>query len=391
MSPVEKQLLEKRGISGLVFVLAGFLFLGIALVLLLKSQQNTFPARPSSTWVPGTNQSLLPQDRINEIVRRFSAARELKVRSFDMLLRPPLVEIETETTLAQFMCSLQELLSGTGLLILSRGETDASSRLCLSLGQHEPEIFLKIRFASAPLRAEPNTPLDAKAILQGKKGRRPKIVLVLDDAGGEAALQWLFIELPVRLNFAVIPGLANSHRFARRAKAAGHEVLIHLPMQPMDAKKLQQDRFTLTPGMTARDAARILAEARRSVPGAVALNNHMGSLATADRNLMRLFMPELKKQGLLFLDSLTHASSVAGEEAFRAGMPLLRRDIFLDHVQERAYIENALHSLIKLAIAKGRAIGIGHVTCMETWQVLVDRLKSHAAAGVDFIGITEFE
>lgn len=214
---------------------------------------------------------------------------------------------------------------------------------------------------------------------------------MLDDAGGDAALQWLFIELPVKLNFAVIPGLANSHRFARRAKAAGHEVMIHLPMQPRDEEKQQVDRSTLASGMNARDVERILEGARRSVPDAVALNNHMGSLATADRDLMRLFMPALRKRGLLFLDSLTHASSVAGEEAARAGMPLLRRDIFLDHVQERAYIENALRSLARLAAGKGYAIGIGHVTCMETWQVLRDSLKSYTEIGVDFVGITELE
>jgi polysaccharide deacetylase 2 family uncharacterized protein YibQ len=216
-----------------------------------------------------------------------------------------------------------------------------------------------------------------------------RVALILDDAGGGGSAQWEFLKLPAKLTFAVLPDLANSRRFAEEAVRAGHEVIVHLPMQPMANELPSHPGNILKPGMTREDIERVLDSALRSVPGARGMNNHQGSLATADRGLMRLFISSLKARGLFFVDSFTHASSLGMEEAGFAGMPPRRRDVFLDHVIEHASIERALAELIQKAATHGTAIGIGHVTHPETLRVLRKALPIYSANGVTFVCVSE--
>jgi polysaccharide deacetylase 2 family uncharacterized protein YibQ len=382
-----------------LLILSGSCALALAALIFLDSRFIASASRDKDGAVLAvhmkTNQF---PNRSVDIMQRLIDRPGLALRGYDALARPPVMEFDMTGNEAGFRSALALALSESGVRLLSWGDGGARNRLRISLGRKEPEIILLVRLVTeshVKHAHSSNTKLEVqpqpKAQAQPLVSRRPRIALVLDDAGGDAALQWLFIELPVKLNFAVIPGLANSHRFAERAKAAGHEVLIHLPMQPLASEKQVWNGSMLAPGMTSREIERILDGAQRSVPGAVAMNNHMGSLATADRALMRMLMPAIKRRGLIFFDSVTHASSVAAEEAGRVGMPVLKRDIFLDHVQDPAYIENALRSLVKLAAGKDFALGIGHVTCMETWQVLRDSLKKYREIGVDFVGITELD
>ena len=95
-------------------------------------------------------------------------------------------------------------------------------------------------------------------------------------------------------------------------------------------------------------------------PGAVGLNNHMGSRATADARVMEQVLTEVKKHDLFFLDSRTAAASIAYGTALQLAVPALQRDLFIDTVDEAGAIEARLWELAELAAAQGHAIGIGH-------------------------------
>jgi hypothetical protein len=91
------------------------------------------------------------------------------------------------------------------------------------------------------------------------------------------------------------------------------------------------------------------------------MNNHMGSRATADPAAMRAVMGVLRARGLYFLDSRTTPDSVAEQVAREAGIPALRRDVFLDLVSEPESIRHALEQAVARAKAQGSAVAIGHV------------------------------
>ena len=76
---------------------------------------------------------------------------------------------------------------------------------------------------------------------------------------------------------------------------------------------------TISEGDDDATIARRVAAAIGQVPGAIGLNNHQGSLATADRRVVRAVLSVVRERGLFFLDSRTSAASVAAEEARDAG------------------------------------------------------------------------
>ena len=169
-----------------------------------------------------------------------------------------------------------------------------------------------------------------------------------------------FCALNQPLTLAVLPNEGNVERILELARGSGHELLVHLPMEPEDfpAKNPGPNAILLSDDSTR--VRQLVRQALRKVPGAVGLNNHMGSRATADQRLMRLVLQELKLRGLMFLDSRTSPNSVAFDQALAMGVPAARRDLFIDAVDQATAIETRLWALAELAARQGQAIGLGH-------------------------------
>ncbi|MCK5267615.1 MAG: divergent polysaccharide deacetylase family protein [Spirochaetes bacterium] len=221
------------------------------------------------------------------------------------------------------------------------------------------------------------------------KIKTAKIVIVLDDAGGQGKFQWLFLNLGARITFAVMPHLKNSATFALRAKKTGFETILHAPMMPIYSKKGTLPAKIIKSGMSKNEVFSTLRGFFRSVPGVVGINNHMGSLATCDPHLMGYVMSFLNNKGMYFLDSKTHSGSEAYNVARKYGIPALKRHIFLDNKREYGYIRSRLLDLARLARKHGFAVGIGHVTSFVTYQVLRDFIPKLKKMGFRFIFASE--
>jgi hypothetical protein len=187
----------------------------------------------------------------------------------------------------------------------------------------------------------------------------PRVAIVFDDAGGSVEDVEAIIAIRQPVTVAVLPDLPYSSEVARRARAAGLEVLLHLPLESGD------DSRPLGPGGITidMDDATIRATVRRgldSVPGAVGVNNHMGSRGATDRRVMRAVLEVVKAEGLFFLDSRTTAETVGEALAGEMGIKTGRRHIFLDNVDEEPAIRHEIERLIGMARARGAMIAIGH-------------------------------
>ncbi len=261
----------------------------------------------------------------------------------------------------------------------------------------------------------------------------PTVAIVIDDWGyyrNDAARALLELDAPLTLS--ILPGHAFSRQFAleatplalpggapltagaggdpdaQRARlAAGcpvplaiagrgaalperrREIMLHLPMQPVDYPRTNPGSGAILVGMDAARIDSILAGDLAALPGVRGVNNHMGSAATADAETMQKLMAALKRRGLYFLDSLTTQQSVAYAEARRAGLPALRNRIFLDHDDPSpAVVRQRLTTLVEAARRGGFAVGIGHPKAV-TADVLARELPRWQAAGVRFVTISE--
>ena len=130
------------------------------------------------------------------------------------------------------------------------------------------------------------------------------------------------------LTYAVLPFETKTAAVAARLAELGEEVLCHLPMEAQRGEN--PGPGALTEAMNEgeiRDATRRALEA---VPGAVGVNNHMGSALSEDPDAMAAMLGVVRKRGLFFLDSRTSAASVAYGLAREAGVPAAERKVFLD-------------------------------------------------------------
>jgi uncharacterized protein len=215
----------------------------------------------------------------------------------------------------------------------------------------------------------------------------PRLAIVLDDLGSDREAAEAIFALGQPVTISVLPYHEHSTEIAEEAKRRGYEVMLHLPMQAVGNELPEPQQ--LHPGMSGEEVERALRGMLGSVPGALGVNNHEGSLATTDAKLMAELMPLLKQRGLFFVDSRTTAATLAFEAAGRAGVRCGFRNVpFLDDVQEVSAIRKQLELTIRGAKEKGAAIAIGHPHA-ETLQALKEFLPEAVGDGVRLVFVSE--
>lgn len=212
------------------------------------------------------------------------------------------------------------------------------------------------------------------------------VALVIDDLGYNRERARRALALPPPIIAAVLPESPHAGLIARSAARAGIDVLVHLPMQG------HANRFSpgsLHAGLSQRQLRDRLQSALDAVPGAIGVNNHMGSVLTADRGAMRMLMREIRgvSRDLVFLDSRTTADTVAEAMAVETGIGTTSRDVFLDHDRAPAAIERQLHRWLRRAQTRGCALAIGHPhpATLEALERLLPRMR-----GVRRVGLREY-
>lgn len=190
-------------------------------------------------------------------------------------------------------------------------------------------------------------------------GNRPMISIVLDDVGVAPQHAEMAIALPAPIVISVMTYARNAAALARQAHANGHEIMVHMPMQPMNAS-INPGPNALDVGMGAEELQRRIDWGLARLDGYVGLNNHMGSRFTQDASGMRVVLAEAKRRGLLFLDSKTIAGSVGDSLAAEMGVTHIARDVFLDDDMSEAAVAGQLMRAEAVARKQGYAVAIGH-------------------------------
>lgn len=215
-------------------------------------------------------------------------------------------------------------------------------------------------------------PWQQHAVAVEPSGGRPMIAIVLDDVGVNRRGARKAIALPGPLTLSFMTYARDLPAMTAEARQAGHELMLHVPMQPR-RDDLDPGPNVLRADLPPGELRQRLAWGLARFEGYVGINNHMGSRFTASPDGMALVMEEVRARGLLFLDSLTAANSVAGAQAAEAGVPYAVRDTFIDNEpDDLAAIHRQLALLEQRAREQGYAIGIGHphdgtVTALEAW------------------------
>lgn len=136
--------------------------------------------------------------------------------------------------------------------------------------------------------------------------------------------------------------------------------MLHLPMEPVQYPTANPGPGAILSSMTPDELLTQLKKDIKDVPYIRGVNNHMGSRLTSQADQMNQIFTILKKEKLFFIDSRTAPKSQGKASARLLKVRFAQRDVFLDNIQEYAYIKGQLRELVGLAEKHGSAIGIGH-------------------------------
>ncbi|MGM0421685.1 MAG: divergent polysaccharide deacetylase family protein [Pseudomonadota bacterium] len=210
-----------------------------------------------------------------------------------------------------------------------------------------------------------------------KNSDRPKIVVVIDDLGLSHKKAELVASLPAPLTLAYLPYARNLEEQTELAMSRGHELMVHMPMQPI-SDKADPGPDALIKGVEPEDLLRRVEKNLGVFDGYVGINNHMGSGFTQDQAGLDVLMKALQERGLMYLDSRTSAGSLAETTARRYNVATTGRDVFIDHKITEEFITEALLKTEDIARRRGSAIAIGHphemtVAALAAWLPTLER------------------
>lgn len=214
---------------------------------------------------------------------------------------------------------------------------------------------------------------------------RSQIAIVIDDLGQDLSALGQILQLDPGLTLSFLPYGQNLQGQVNSARRLGHEVMLHMPMEPFGRDN--PGPLALKASLSSVELDSLLALNFSRFTGYVGMNNHMGSLFTADYTRMRHVMARVKSQGIYFLDSRTGHDSSGKRAARDAGVPNIARDVFLDDSRSRREIWRALDSLETIARRRGWAVAIGH-PYPETISALRHWIADASERGFDLVPVS---
>ena len=214
------------------------------------------------------------------------------------------------------------------------------------------------------------------------------ICLIIDDFGfAQNKYVQDFFQINENITAAIIPGTPYAKSIGKYADSIGVETIIHMPMESHKEDNIKY-AVSLNEKLNATLVEEKIRFAFNEVPTALGMNNHQGSKATENLQLMKDIARTLKNMDKFFLDSFTNPESRGYITMRRYGVPTQLRQVFLDHVEDPATIKFNLDSLAILSHHMDIAVGIGQVKPI-TLEVLKKEIPRLESEGYRFIRLSQ--
>jgi len=215
----------------------------------------------------------------------------------------------------------------------------------------------------------------------------PAIAIIIDDLGNRRPQGIDALSLPGPVTYAILPHTPFATYFANDAFTQGKEVILHQPMESTHGKALGPGG--LTENMSEAQVLSVLHENLSSIPHISGLNNHMGSLLSAQEQPIDWMMQAVASlaKPLFFVDSRTTPQSVIATLARRNGVATITRDVFLDNSKKPHDIRMQFLKLVERAKSRGTALAIGH-PYNSTIEVLKQELANLSNHGVRLVKVS---
>ncbi|EAK0877181.1 divergent polysaccharide deacetylase family protein [Campylobacter coli] len=188
------------------------------------------------------------------------------------------------------------------------------------------------------------------------KTKQARLAIIIDDMANISQVKALQA-LNLKVNPSFFPSDKN-HIDTPKLALKFDFYMVHLPLAAINYAKPELD--TLNPNDSQERIFKKIKQIKKDFKDLKFINNHTGSLFTSNEEAMKKLYKAFEKEGLIFVDSKTIASSKAPKVAKALGQIYIQRDVFLDNQDDVTYIKKQLMDAVKLAKKKGFVIAIGH-------------------------------
>jgi len=187
---------------------------------------------------------------------------------------------------------------------------------------------------------------------------RPRIAVVVTGLGMNRAATSLAVGLPGEVTLAFSAYAEDLDEWMAKARAAGHEALLELPMQPANYPNDDPGPWALLTDVEPEANLARLHRLLARFAGYVGVTDNMGGAFAASEPHLVPVMAELKRRGLLFLDRQAAYAEAPGIIAARVGLPRIAADIQIDAEPSRAAILSRLNETQDHARRDGAAVAV---------------------------------
>ena len=198
------------------------------------------------------------------------------------------------------------------------------------------------------------TPFQAYARPFQSNGK-PKIGLVIGGLGLNAAATRAAIDrLPPEVTLSFVPYADGLQGWIDLARATGHEVMLEIPMEPLDSLNNDLGPQTLMASAQPADTVKRLEWLLSRSAGYFAVTNYFGGKFLNSPNGMGAFLSALRTRGVGFIDD--------GQGARRfmvGGLARASADTVIDEQLSGEAIDRQFQALEAAALQHGQALGAG--------------------------------
>ena len=159
-------------------------------------------------------------------------------------------------------------------------------------------------------------------------------------------------------------------------------------MEQLDWDGENENTYQLTEQLNFDEVFKRVENAFEEIPSAIGMNNHQGSKATENLQLVKDLARSLKKLDKFFIDSYTSPESRAFITMRQFGVKTEVRQIFLDHQEHPDSVRQKLNELLKLTEVMEVVVAIGHVK-QVTYEILKEEIPRLKQEGYVFMNASE--
>jgi polysaccharide deacetylase 2 family uncharacterized protein YibQ len=189
--------------------------------------------------------------------------------------------------------------------------------------------------------------------------------LGLSSAPTEAAIA----KLPPDVTLSFSPYAEKLGDWLLAARAAGHETLLDLPLEPVNFPQHDPGPYTLLTSLSPSENGARLEWVLSRGTGYVGVVGEFGTrFSTSAKYLLPMF-EVLKRRGVMYVDAKASADSVAGHVARDMGVPRAVNDRVIDGEGGRAAIDAKLAEIERVARGGGPAVAFA-----SPYPITIDRL-----------------